>query len=250
MARVEYGDIITAMKGSIGGVTFQKNRAGEIARLKSGTYKNSTSKQVTQHALHYRIIKAWRDLSTDEQTDWNDFADLHTKTDLWGEENTLTGFNWFVSINNYRTMAGVPFLTTPPSYTLPTASPDYYLDINGSTIQLLTKTDVPSTGNIMIIRTTYAITNNSMNFRQMLRRTKVVATTPWTSIDITSEWESTHNLPYPPGTVNLNYQIGCCINTANITSGISGAGLFYIGGYNYDKRGIGYMRIGSTFIVR
>ena len=89
MARVTYGPLITELAGSIGGVTFQKNSSGNVARLKSKKPLNPTLAQANQQTLLSQLVAYWSTLSQVNKDTWNDLAAAHDHVTPWGETKTL-----------------------------------------------------------------------------------------------------------------------------------------------------------------
>lgn len=116
MARIIYGSIITDIKGSIGGITFQKNGSGTIARLKPRQTKTNTQKQRDQQPRLKEIQREWNELSLANKILWNDFASVNDKIGLDGQPKKLTGYQWFLTINENRLLFEDSILESPPVY--------------------------------------------------------------------------------------------------------------------------------------
>ena len=106
MARVTYGSGITELAGSIGGVTYQKNASGNIAKLRSNPIVNPTSRQAVHQNNMAKLVAFWPTLSQADKDLWNDLAAAHLHTTPWGREKTLSGYQWFLSVNLYRMQFG------------------------------------------------------------------------------------------------------------------------------------------------
>lgn len=247
MARIEYGVIITDIIGSIGGITFQHNRAGKIARLRPKTHKNPTEAQTNRQIKHTGILYDWQQLSGAQQGDWNDFADLHTKDNMFGDTKKLSGLNWYESINLSRDLIGLNSLITPPAYNLPCAVPAYTVTINQSKIEINLTAPFDTTNNALIIRATGPIANTTENFRGQWRFIKYEDTGIINNINITNLWKDIFTCVYPPSSNMTAINIGIMVQTIRKTSGIQSIGSKSVNKYFYDNRGIGYWIIGTTF---
>lgn len=113
MALVEYGSIITDIRGSIGGLTFQHTKSGKIARLKPSPFKHQNQSQQDKHKIVTSAVAQWHDLTLSEKLSWNAYADVNQREDRFGRMRSLTGFNWFYSINYNRLALGETFVKTP-----------------------------------------------------------------------------------------------------------------------------------------
>lgn len=247
MARVQYGSIITDIKGSIGGITYQKNRSGQIARLRSGTFKSSTPKQTISQSNHITILSAWSQLTLAEKDLWNLFAIANTKINRFGEVKTLTGLNWFESINQNRMLFGLSFLLTPPVYSLPTAPPAYSLVLSPTVITVEFSPAFNPVGTGLKIWTTPPLSRVTNSLRSQYRLTTILDTPPYGLIDLTADWQTTHSIPYPPSSSTYCFTIGVQIQSCLLSNGICSSGVDTINGNGLPINGIGFWIVGSTF---
>lgn len=137
MARIIYGSIITDIKGSIGGLTFQKNGSGTIARLKPRKTKTNTQKQRDQQPRLKEVQRNWNELSLVNKILWNDFAAVNNKIGLDGFEKKLTGYQWFLSINENRLLFEDSILSVPPVYEIVNPIDSVRLDFNFGILSLV-----------------------------------------------------------------------------------------------------------------
>lgn len=250
MALVEYGAGISALRGSIGGWTFHKNRAGNIVRLRSGTHKQTTPKQDTAIAKHVDILSAWQAITPAEKLSWDSFANAHTKTNMWGDVRTLTGQNWFEAVNLNRELVGNPRITSPPSYSLPIGNTNFSVTVDATQI-LITKNpplNPPDTG--LIIRTTPPLSRSTTSLRSNLRLTVVRPTGPYTPFDIKNFWTATHGCFWPPSPVTSFFTIGIMLQLIRKTSGITSPGNTLLGDLTITPKGIGFWAIEVDFEVQ
>lgn len=249
MARVTYGAMITDIKGSVGGFTFQSNKSGTIVRLKPTMSKISTPIQTLAQSGFSSFLAAWQQLTLSQQVAWNDFADLHTRSNAYGEVKVLTGANWYMSINYNRQRMGLSILDNPPTYLLPTGPTSYTIDLNSSTIEIDFDTPFQPTNTDLIIWTTPPIRGVSAIPRSAYRFTQMATGDNFSNIDLTSGWEAAHSLSWPaPGSAN-NYQVAVMVQSVLQSSGIASVGVFNIESYIVAISGIGFMEIGATFEV-
>lgn len=249
MAKVVFGAGITTIRGSIGGWTFHKNRSGNIIRLRGQASRESSEKQTRAHETHQKFLTEFQRLGEASKILWDDFATTFTKVDKFGEDKTLTGQNWFEAINQVRVLIGESVLQIPPARDLPIAVPGIELLINETSIKLDVETGIDFTNTAFIIRTTSPFTRTTTSIRSALRLTKVLDQAVSGVIDITSDWEDTHSIPYPPSTIALCIKISSMIQTVNKNSGITSPGLIISDDLRIPLSGIGVMIIDSTFIV-
>ena len=249
MAIVQFGAGIDAIKGSIGGWTFQKNRSGNIIRLRGQASKEATTKQTAAHELHQKFLQQFQKLSLSSKEAWDDFSLTFTKENKFGEVKTLTGQNWFESVNQNRELVQESILQIPPDHLIPVGVPNTILTIDKTAIKLEVATGTDLTDTAFIIRSTFPHTRTTTSVRSALRLTKIITTAVPGIIDITSDWETTHNLQYPPSTTAACFTITVMIQTMRKASGITSPGLIIFDDLRIPVQGIGVMIIDSTFQV-
>jgi len=116
MARVTYGSGITELAGSIGGVTYQKNASGNIAKLRSNPIVNPTPLQAGYQRQMAMLVAFWPTLSQANKDAWNDLAAAHLHTTPWGESKKLSGYQWFLSCNTTRLKYYTNVVQTPGTW--------------------------------------------------------------------------------------------------------------------------------------
>lgn len=126
MARVIYSPYVTELIGSIGGITFQRNSSGSIARLKARQTQNPSPLQANQQHIVSELVVLWNFMLQSDKDLWNAFALTQQKTSPWGELKTLNGFQWFMSCNLYRMLVGRPYNSQPQTY-VPVSPPDPFV---------------------------------------------------------------------------------------------------------------------------
>jgi len=117
MARIVY--TIGEIKGSIAGLTFQQNSSGKIVRARPQVRRTSTTKQQTAHQTQQNLLQQYQALTNTEKDLWNLYGKTFPKTNKYGQNKTLTGQNWFESINYQRLISALGSLAAPPAHVLP-----------------------------------------------------------------------------------------------------------------------------------
>lgn len=248
MARVQYGGGVTALKGSIVGNTFQSNPSGAIVRARSGTGKKGTAKQMLSRQVVVNYNSLWQQLLLGYQMEWNDYAASHTRTNPFGETKAITGANWHQSINFNLQSFGNAYVNVPPAYTLPPAVTAYTLVLTATTISIVFDTSFSPTNSGLIIWVTAPTSRVSTSLRSQFRTCTLTVASPFTTIDITSDWNLATGLDYASLPSGSRFKIGCMVQTCEQTSGLCSPGLLTISEIAITS-GIGSMRIGTTFIV-
>ena len=99
MARVQYGSIVTQLKGSVAGHVFQPGNVGYVLRTKGYTPGNGIGARKAQNLILSQVTKLWRTLSSAEITAWLNAAALWPFTDKFGNTYYGSGFQVFVAYN-------------------------------------------------------------------------------------------------------------------------------------------------------
>ena len=226
MARITFGAIITSIRGSIGGITFQTNKSGAIARLRPGNPKQPTSKQSNRIVEFSQLAFEWGQLDLLEQTDWNDFAAINPKIDRFGEQKILTGYNFFQALNSWRLKTGGSILVTP--LPIPAESPvvDYFIRVDQIGIDIFfLDTKVDPDLELIIYATGINTTLSRSNFSRA-KLLGIVATSIVTPFDITALWSAAIGMDYFTQTTGVPFKISFMLQVVNKTNGNTSVGNF------------------------
>ncbi len=116
MAIVKYGAGVIDMRGSIGGTTYSRNRAGAIARARTKPINPSTEFQQIVRNILQSVVNAWSEVLTAAQrTAWNDYATAVPWLNALGEAMLLTGYNMYCRSNIARIQAGLARVDDGPT---------------------------------------------------------------------------------------------------------------------------------------
>lgn len=162
MAKIDPASLFTEIRGTVGGLTFSKNRTGFYCqRLTYGLKSNRTAPQA-RRAAFASASEFWVSVRNDEYnhpiygmipvSDWWRYFSLepeNQKIDVFGGVYTPSGYNWFQTYAMLQSMQGLAPLTLPPTdptpgiwpswcilyYASPSASNSYFLSTTTSAIQ-------------------------------------------------------------------------------------------------------------------
>ncbi len=113
MARVQYGVIVTSLKGNIGGQTFQNGNTAKVLRSK-GYRKGSLS--VKRKAQNLNIISsasAWRTIFQSDRELWATARTNWPFKDKFGNTYYGSGYQMYVAYNTALKLLGFPSVTDP-----------------------------------------------------------------------------------------------------------------------------------------
>jgi hypothetical protein len=251
MARLTFTSPITSITGSIGSTTFQRNASGYIARLRpnhtTALIKNPLSKFIT---ISKRLAE-WRSLAPVTQGLWQSFAALHSKIDYYGNTRKLTGFNWYVSINNHLESLCISILSSPPAYVSPTVVPEFTFQVNDLGLLLFATTSYTLGNNYLVIFATPPTAPIFPIQRSKFRFITYSTTSPVTSINFKTSWQNTFGITYPSAGTKYRKGIAVMIFHVDTTTGIaSQASFLYDGTDTNQVGGIGNEVIENNFIVQ
>lgn len=121
MARISFGDIVTAMSGSVGGVTYSRNRYGAYKRNKAMPVNPRTALQQVVRNNFTTLSQLWNTLTAAQRTAWKEFADSLI---LSPGQNRLDAMPEFIRCNAARIQAGLSTITAAPTTFVNATPPD------------------------------------------------------------------------------------------------------------------------------
>jgi hypothetical protein len=104
MARITYSGLVTNIRGSVGGTTFQTNKYGFTIKNKANMVHPRTSLQGFQKLALSVAISQWTKLSDSTRTLWNTWATSFPQYAKHNPSAQLSGFNCFVRRQVYDLM--------------------------------------------------------------------------------------------------------------------------------------------------
>ena len=196
MARVTYAESVTEYAGSSGGVTFLHNASGPIAKLRTNPVVNPSPDQAIYQTNLATLVAYWPTLSQENKDLWDAFAAAHDHTTQWGEIKTLSGYQWFVSINLYRFLFSLSILPSPPAW-YPYPPPDSFALV-ATDSYLRCEWFPPFTPvTTLLIYLTLPLRQSSLKLRRSLFYVGVISSGfPLSNYDLTSKFESLANVTW------------------------------------------------------
>jgi hypothetical protein len=110
MARCSYGALVTEIKGSIGGTTFQSNKYGFTIKNKPNQPNPSGFRQLPVQNCLSRLSAAWRSMDSSYRDLYNNFAIAHHQYSWNNPLKQLDGFAVFCRYNMLPFLNYVDFL--------------------------------------------------------------------------------------------------------------------------------------------
>jgi hypothetical protein len=114
MAKVKNPFLSSEARGSVGGMTASRNTMGAYMRAKASPVQpRSESQQKRRYALQ-KLTREYQDLTSIQIGNWNDFASNWPVTDVFGDSISITGLDWYVSLNSRLAAINATSLSVPP----------------------------------------------------------------------------------------------------------------------------------------
>lgn len=99
-------EVLTQASGSIGGVTYSRNRSGMYRRARSIPVNTNTGFQTTVRSALTALVTRWTSVLTDAQRSaWNLYGESVPVVNPLGDSITLSGQNWYIGSNSPRIQA-------------------------------------------------------------------------------------------------------------------------------------------------
>lgn len=194
MAAITLGPIVTDIHGSIGGVTFQRNPSGFIARSKPPKRASTRPGQAVVLSQYASLCQLWQSLSSTQQAEWAEAAAADTKMNKWGVNRQLTGFNLFISAGFAFLSLGVPFDGVFYSTDSPSTLPAFIAELSSGDLRIVFSTPYNMTTNSFLLFTTPPITGVKGHRRGALRLTSFVQVLEDEIYSFSDGWEKAHKL--------------------------------------------------------
>lgn len=115
MAKFTPGVGFGQASGSVGAVTYSRNRYGVYMRRRAAPVNPRTTAQGTARARFGNLSQQWRTLTAAQRTEWNAQAPNVTLYNSLGAQYTPSGAQYFVGLNVNRLQIGIAVATTPPA---------------------------------------------------------------------------------------------------------------------------------------
>lgn len=100
MAKIKWSGIgIVDGRGKINGTVLSKNRGGAYARVKVTPSNPRSAAQMFVRSNLAFLAQKWKTLTQENRDAWSGAVSNYTRTDVFGDVKTPTGYNLFMRIN-------------------------------------------------------------------------------------------------------------------------------------------------------
>lgn len=190
---VKLSGLVTALAGSMGGVTFSRSPHGTVARAKPLPIRRTSGPSATARQRMSTLNQLWRTISPTDRADWDDFAGTVSWFNRFGDPVTGSGYMAFLKCNmashaSAASIAADTFQLTYPHVTasvLP-ANLQFVFDFAGGTMSMKSSdTDTDADTFIHLFASPPVPAGRSVYHRAMPYLTMQIQSKP-TSIPLTS----------------------------------------------------------------
>jgi hypothetical protein len=213
MASITYGSIITDIKGSIGGISYQSNGGGKIARLRPSPINRASFGQNAVRNKFNTVVASWGQTSLAQKQAWAALALAHPTTGYYGAVKQLNGFQLFNQLNSYRLITGSAISLNAPSYQTPVVPPLYILNLQPSYCYWALQPTSILNNYFYLLYTSLPIGVAVPKNRTNMKLTKIIAPFTGNQINFLSEYLTTHKLSAMPVNNGVNRYIHCYLAT-------------------------------------
>lgn len=124
MARVIYSALVTEIKGSVGGTTFQRNAYGFTIKNKPAMINPKSDRQNRSKKYLSITTQYWRQLTDSSRASWAAFANTYPQYSKHNSNSQLSGFAVFVKWHTAKFLSvdAVNALIEFPSFVVPASA--------------------------------------------------------------------------------------------------------------------------------
>lgn len=105
--------LISQMAGSLNGSSVRRSRYGLVLQQKASGLQNNTNSLGIRRSVFASIAFAWNLLDPLDKQQWQLYSNDNPQTDRFGNPIILSGYNYFVKIQNFLYTADFGFVITP-----------------------------------------------------------------------------------------------------------------------------------------
>ena len=110
--KIQTSMLISQMAGSLNGSSVRRSRYGLVLQQKASGLQNNTTSLGVRRSVFASIAYAWGLLDPSEKAQWQTYSDENPQTDRFGNAIILSGYNYFVKIQNFLNTVDFAFVRT------------------------------------------------------------------------------------------------------------------------------------------
>lgn len=176
MANIKLGAIISDIKGSIGGSTFQRSQGGLTLKGKSTQSKTSTMNQQFIQANIARLTQVWKTLSFADQQSWGAAAQFYGVKQKYNTDKSLSGFQYFLWYNQKQALSPSAYASTAQIANLPLRLVGFEVHLTAGVLRLTNPYAYTWDNNAHVLKFSFPYSYNKGVSRPNLRSVYIPAT--------------------------------------------------------------------------
>jgi len=116
MAKIKLGATLADARNAAGGIVYSKNQFGAYVRQKVSPVQPRSPRQCLARAQTQHLANYWANsLTSTQRLGWISLAQANKVIDVFGDEQTLTGLQFFVRVNRNLRKMGYAQMDNPPA---------------------------------------------------------------------------------------------------------------------------------------
>lgn len=217
-ALIKMAHIVAEARGSIAGTVFSRNTYGAYLRQKvSPINKQSVSQQVVRQYLA-QLAQAWRGLTQAQRDGWNQGAVNFSRTNVFGDQVQLTGFNLYMRLNKNLLDVGQSVISAAPSPGSVGGFTSASIDVDNTAGDMdITFAPAIASGQSVLVMATAPLSQGKDFAKSELRQVDVLTNADASPVDLTTAYVAKFGAAPPDGT-----KIFVTMKTVDDTTGQAG----------------------------
>lgn len=138
MAKFRTGPAVSSVSGSVGGITFARNRYGQYFRSRVKPVSPDSIYTIETKAMFRACSQSWANLTAAQRDAWKTWASTNPVTDSLGDKQVLAANAAYMKLNGRLEHSGDTLIQLPPTVAQPDAldTLTFTADIGAGTFQI------------------------------------------------------------------------------------------------------------------
>lgn len=111
--KIQTSMLVSQMAGSLNGSSVRRSRYGLVLQKKASGLQSNTNSLGVRRSIFASIAFAWNLLDPIDKEQWQLYSNDNPQTDRFGNPIILSGYNYFIKIQNFLHTANFSFVNTP-----------------------------------------------------------------------------------------------------------------------------------------
>jgi hypothetical protein len=115
MGKVKFSFAVSEVRNKVGDTVYSRNRYGAYTRAYKQNDNNMTPAQTVVRTMFGTLSAAWKALTNDQRNQWQSAAAALKKRDVFAQQYSSNGFQFYMQLNMELLTIGNSPLVTPPA---------------------------------------------------------------------------------------------------------------------------------------